>query len=143
LHAKRFLLLLVPVALIIGVGCASSDTPSKAEYISQADAICRDADKALNQKIQETFGAKPPTPEQINAFSAKEAIPNLEDQLAALRALTPPEGDEETTTEIYDALEEGIAQLKEDPTVEEAPAAFQVANKQAREFGLVACGAGT
>jgi hypothetical protein len=137
---KRFLLLLLPVALIVGAGCGGDDSPSKEEYIAQADAICRDADEALNQEIQESFGNKPPTQQQIAAFSESNAIPNLEGQLADLRALTPPEGEEQTLTGIYDTLEEAIAQIKEDPTADTAPPALEEARKQAKEFGLVVCG---
>jgi hypothetical protein len=140
LDFKRFLLLLLPVALLVGAGCGGDDAPSKDEYIAQADAICRDADEALNEEIQEAFGTKPPTQQQILAFSESNAIPNLEDQLADLRALTPPEGEEETVTQIYDTLEEAIAQIKEDPASDTAPPALEDATQQAKDFGLVVCG---
>jgi hypothetical protein len=140
LGLKRFLLLLLPVALLLGAGCGGDDSPSKDEYVAQADAVCRDADDALNQEIQEAFGAKPPTERQIVAFSESNAIPNLEGQLADLRALTPPEGEEETLTRIYDTLEEAIAQIKEDPASDTVPPALEEARKQAKEFGMVVCG---
>jgi hypothetical protein len=140
LNFERFLLLLLPVVVLVGTGCGGDDSPSKDEYIAQADSICRDADEALDKEIQEAFGTNPPTQQQIVAFSESNAIPNLEDQLADLRALTPPESEEETLARIYDTLEEAIAQIKEDPASDSVPPALEEAREQAKEFGLVVCG---
>jgi hypothetical protein len=124
-------------------GCGGddeSDAPTKAEYITQADEICQRGDDDLEVVIEETFGDQNPSQEQIVQFTEDEVIPNIESQLEDLRALTPPEGEEENVAAIYDALEQGLEELKQDPGTQDQPESIAEANRLAEEFGFEVCG---
>ncbi len=94
--------------------------------------------------IEETFGTEQPSREEIVEFTNDEAVPNLEVQLEELRALTPPEGDEETVNEIYDSLAAAVEEIADDPSaaIDQPPADFEKASRLAGEYGLEDCGGG-
>jgi hypothetical protein len=133
---------LLPMLLIAGavLGGCGSDTPSREEYIADADAICQQADADLETVAQDQFGTKPPNRQQLTQFTEDEVIPNIEAQLAELRELDPPEGEEEQVAEIYDTLEQALEEFKADPDIENPPAGIAEANRLAEEYGLEVCG---
>lgn len=133
--------LTVPMALLAACG---DDAPSQEEYVAQADEICREADEALDAEVTEAFGTDQPNEQQIIEFTGSAVVPNLEGQLDDLRALTPPEGDEETVEAIYSKLETAVGKIADDPSsaVGEAPPEFEEASSLAREYGMEKCGAG-
>ena len=126
-------------------GGGGSDAPTKAEYVQQADRICTQGDNAMSREAEQRFGdvQGEPSQAQIEEFANDIVIPNIEDQIAQLRELTPPEGDEETVNEIYDKADEAIADLKDDPrgVVEDDAGPFKEANQLAQDYGLKVCGA--
>jgi hypothetical protein len=136
-------LAVVPIALL-GFGCGGDDAPTQEEYVAQADEICKEADEALNVVIEDTFGTRQPNQQEIISFTGDEVIPNIEGQIEDLRALTPPEGDEETVNAIYDSLKAGIAAVADDPagSIQEAPPEIEEAGRLAREYGMEECGSG-
>ena len=56
-----------------------------------------------------------PADSEIRAFGTDVVIPRLREQLADLRALTPPAGDERSVAAVYDIAETGIDELEADP----------------------------
>ncbi len=115
-------------AALFGVGCSGDDAPTQEEYVAQADEICREADEALDAVIEDSFGTEQPSREEIAEFTTDEAVPNLEAQLEELRALTPPEGDEDTVNEIYDSLAVGSRRRSPTtplPPIDQPPADFE------------------
>ena len=145
MNAKNLCLLFVlPAVLLPGVACGGDDAPSQEEYVAQADEICRQADEALDAEVQERVGTEQPDQQQIVALTGELVVPNLEGQISDLRALTPPEGDEETVEEIYSTLETAVQQIADDPSaaIQQPPAEFEEASSMAREYGMEKCGAG-
>jgi hypothetical protein len=138
------LLVVLPAALLPGVGCGGDDAPSQEEYVAQADEICREADEALDAEVQERIGTKQPNQQQVVTLTGELVVPNLEGQISDLRALTPPEGDEETVEAIYATLETAVQKIADDPSIVtgEPPAEFEEASRLAREHGMEKCGAG-
>ena len=144
-----WLAVLVPAALLVGVGCGGGDTtssggdaPSKEEYVAQADDICREAEDALTAEIEESFSDQAPGRDEIGEFVKANAAANLEGQLSDLRALTPPEGDEETLASIYDTLEVAVGKIIEDPASISGPISQEIkdASQRALEYGMTKCG---
>lgn len=135
---------LLAASALIAVGCGGSDdsssdepAPTKAAYITDADAICA-ADTETISKLAADL------PNDINDPAVTDAITNdilpiYQEQLTELRDLTPPEGEEDTTAAIYDALEEGLNKVEEDPTLLGDTDTFADANEKASAFGLEAC----
>ena len=146
---KKLLAVLVPLVVLFSVfaiGCGSSDdssdsAPTKAEYITQADAICKEPGDELQATITSTIGNEQPTDAEIVSFTEDEIIPSLEGQLDDLRALTPPEADADSPDDIYNALEDSINTLKDDPAQSTNSDAFKEANDLANAYGMTECGA--
>ena len=117
------------------------EAPSKAEYIAQADQICRESNQEIEQAIEDAPATEAP-PEE---FITETMVPLFEQEFEQLRALTPPAGDEETVDRIYSAAEEGVAQIKEDASnfqqTGEA-AGLQEASGLAEDYGFKVCGQG-
>jgi hypothetical protein len=136
---------LIGGALIAGCGGGddSSSTEaalSKSAYLAQGNAICRKADAQLSAEAKKTFGNSSPSQAELSKFGTDTAIPIIEDELAQLRALPAPTGDEETVVAIFDAADDGLAKLKETPTlIVNGNEAFAKANKLAKSYGLTAC----
>jgi hypothetical protein len=124
-------------------GATGEAALSKKDWITQADGICRRDDRELSQQAEETFGDEAPTEEEIVDFAEEVALPQTREQLAELRALPAPEGDQEEVDEILTAAEEGLAELEDDPSQfadPEGPTAFDEANRLAQDYGLEICG---
>lgn len=136
---------LVLTVAVVAAGCGGSDSgpaPTQAEYITQADAICKAANDEIVAVAQDQFGSAQPTQQELATFASDTVVPNLQGQLDDLGALTPPEGDSETTSEIYASLEEAISALEADPVgaLNNNPD-LERATQLASEYGLVTCGA--
>ncbi len=151
--ATSLALLLAAGALIAGCGggggsdndtSASSTGPvTKDAYIKRGDQICAQGTLTIGQAGREQFGSSQPTQDQAVQFGQATVVPSLEDTLAKLRTLDPPPGDEAKTSAIYDALEQGIDQLKKNPDLFVASnqgGAFDRANRLAQAYGFTQCG---
>lgn len=154
---------LVGLALVLA-GCGGDDdeetttsaskqatTPvaavTKADYIAQADAICKaesDAGEAATNAAVEALGTASPTDEQLATIASDVVLPGLEKQLTALKALPNPEEGAEDVDAIYADLESAIGSAKEDPSIltagEGSENPFAGANEKAKAFGMQECG---
>jgi hypothetical protein len=128
---------------LVGIGCGGDDAPSKAEYIADADAICKQGEKEIEAAAEETFAQnQQPSDAEVVSFAEKTVVPNIQGQIDDLRDLTPPEGDEDTVNAIYDAAQDGLDQLEEDPVLLTGRGADPFAEVQgfAKDYGLEECG---
>jgi hypothetical protein len=136
--------------------------PSKRDYIVQADTICANSDQIIETEAEIRFKIdssdftvtpsgdivfKPgrrPTDAEIERFAKQVILPAFREQVADLRGLTPPAGDEATVTEVYDAAEAGIDRLQGDPAVFSDSAAVRrelsEAQSLGRRYGFFNCG---
>jgi hypothetical protein len=136
--------------------------PSKRDYIVQADTICADAEQRIESELEAGLGIsasdfrllpsgevvfKPgrrPSDERIRAFGEEVVTPTLREQLADLRALTPPRGDEGTVAEIYDQAQTGLGRLAADPALFNDQGAVRQslteARRLGRRYGFFECG---
>ena len=136
--------------------------PSKRDYIVQADTICANSDQIIETEAEIRFKIdssdftvtpsgdivfKPgrrPSDAEIERFATQVILPAFREQLADLRGLTPPAGDEVTVAEIYDAAEAGIGRLQGDPAIFSDSAAVRrelsEAQSLGRRYGFFNCG---
>lgn len=136
------------LATLVVVGCgggASSETAgaiTKAEFISQADAICAETNQAMEDKVQATFGggSQPGKAEQ-EAFVTETILPSIEGDLEKVRALPEPAGDEAAIDQFLSDAEKGVAEAKKDPEgfPKSAPS-LQKSSGEAAAYGLKVCG---
>lgn len=136
---------LLTVAGLFAAGCggdndsSSSDpAPTKAAYIVKADAICA-ADQSDFEAIVQDLPGDIEAPESQTAIT-EEIVPLFRDQIEQLRALTPPDGDEETTAAIYDAVDEATNLVEENPSALDQADLFDEADTLATDYGLKVCG---
>ena len=134
---------LLAATMLVAAGCggddSSEDAPTKAEYITQADEICANDQEEIQTAAADVSGE--PNDPATQEVVTNDVLPIYQDQLEELRGLTPPEGEEDATAGIYDALEEALAAIEEDPAAIGDPTTFADANEQAIDFGLEVCGA--
>jgi FtsZ-interacting cell division protein ZipA len=144
----------VAIAAIVA-GCGSSDDSAssltKAQFIAQADAIC----KAGNAEIEseaEAFEKKNNIDENEEPSTAQKAevsetilVPNVTNQAEEIRDLAAPSGDEDEISAMLDSLDEGVEEVEANPQApfeSKQPNPFGPANKIAEEYGLKVCGQG-
>ena len=153
--------------MLVGAACAGDEALSKDEYIAQGNAICEDTNARFEAISSEFYADLPEdsTPaEFVEVFAGfiDEVTAVTEGQLADLRDLAAPEGDEAMLAALYDDLEAVMGALNQladdaaagDPAAIErlasredpghgglrvAATAFDEVDKQAVEYGLTVC----
>ena len=133
-------------AATLAAGCGGSEEsgpapPTNEKFITEADTICATGLAQMQDAVRTTFGNEAPTEEEATAFTTTETVPMLTAQIADLKALTPPEGDEATVEAIWDAMEEGLGTIEDDPaSVLADPIPMVDALELARSYGFRSCG---
>jgi hypothetical protein len=117
---------------------ASAPALTKEQFIAQADAICAAGDKSINSAIKALGSTGQPSQADLQQF-ATVAVPTLQEEVDAIGALPPPGGDTDEVSAILDAVQNGVDQIKSDPSsIESDP--LQDASQLAQEYGLQECG---
>jgi hypothetical protein len=132
---------IVGIALIGCGGGGDDESLTKAEYVKEANAICR---KALNQKEKVIAEATEKLPDKVSASTKEkvvlEAFAPYEKATEELAELGKPEGQEEKAEALVEAMEDGAEKVKASPTtllVSDLP--VRKANKMAEDFGVDRC----
>jgi hypothetical protein len=146
---------LVLVSLVAGCGGDDDDsgegqssvpeTLTKRDYLVEGDRICAEGTAEIASQALDRYGEAQPSLDQINEFATEIVAPVLHEQADELRALPPPEGDEQEVAAIYDAVDAGADALEENPSLLTEPGtggAFDDANRLARRYGFSQCGSG-
>lgn len=116
---------------------------SKPEYLEAGDQICAEGTAEIARQALERYGESQPTLDQVDEFATEIVAPVLQEQVDSLRDLPPPGDDGDRVSKIYDAVDEGIAELREDPSLLSEPGtggAFDPANRLAQDYGFSQCG---
>lgn len=136
-------------------GQAGTDAPDssvrtsslgKAQFVKQANAICAREKRSLIEKTGAYLAQRESDGEPqavLVAKAAKEVLaPVVGEQVAALRKLGAPAGDEEEIEEMLVAQEEGAEQISEVETLEprkDPPESFAEAAEMFQAYGLTEC----
>jgi hypothetical protein len=136
----------------IAAGCGGGDedgetTPtaaalSKEEFLKQGNQICAASEKQIDAEAQKVFGNQQPSQSEVESFATKTAIPTLQFEIAGIEALPAPSGDEDQVNAIVSAAQQGLDELKADPsliTAEGQDDPFAEAKRLAKQYGLTAC----
>lgn len=109
-NSRSVAVLAVLAFALVGAACGGDAALTKDEYLAQANAICEAANAEFAAVSLEFANlpdasnpaefAEPLVAEYVGQFTAV-----LEEELAELRALAVPEGDEDLLASIYDDLE--------------------------------------
>ena len=130
---------------------SSTASLTKAQFIAQADAICKAGDAEIESEVQ-AFEKKNNIDENEEPSKAQKAevsetilVPNVTNQAEEIRDLTAPSGDEDEISAMLDSLDEGVEEVEANPQApfeSKQPNPFGPANKIAGEYGLKVCGQG-
>jgi hypothetical protein len=143
---NKYLSLLLPLtltAVLLMTGCGSDESaeaaPSKRQFLERADLICEEAGKE-QLGIATTYMRKHPGAEKAD-FVEPAAFPPLENEVEELKALDPPDGDEEEVTAFLEELEKDLEAAKKEPLsiLVAGNNPFGPANKRAHDYGFVDC----
>lgn len=140
---------LVVAASLATAGCGGEEPLSKAEYVKQADAICKDY-----AARQSKLGA-PKSVKDI-ARLAEQTRPLIEERLKKLRALAAPDDVKGSADEAYDLIDQQLPKIDELKAAAEANDAAKIqsiaasatkldtqARARTKAIGLKVCGAST
>ncbi len=125
----------------MGDGDGGGAAPTKEEFIAEADALCAEALDANATEFQELLAGNP-SDEEVADFVIEVGVPRTRAVLEDLMALTPPAGDEDTLQAVWDAVEDGNAELESEPsivTTQSAVSDYETADELAGEYGLDDC----
>jgi hypothetical protein len=138
------------VALVAGCGGGDETTDetvtlTKAEFIKQGDAICKQAGDQSEKEAEEFAEENGFTLEKANEEQLEEAVTevlvsNLRQQAEDLDALGAPEGDEEQVEEILVSLEGAADEIEEEPSIVFEEEVFDEPNELAQDYGFKVCG---
>jgi acetylornithine deacetylase/succinyl-diaminopimelate desuccinylase-like protein len=127
-------------------GCGSGDSkpptalPSKAEFVKQADALCKQTQEAVLGRVQ-AHVRKYPGSLNIHPEIARDKLilllarPEIQKEAHRLAALPAPKGDEEKIQAIVAALEAGIRKAEEDP-LSTVAGTYRKASQLATAYGI-------
>ncbi len=118
---------------------------TKSEFVAQGNAICEKGDKEIGAAAKKIFTqSQAPSQADQEKFVTDTVIPNIQGQIDAIAALSPPSGDEDQVQGIVDAAQSALDKAKADPSLitDEGSASdpFTEANKLADAYGLDKCG---
>jgi hypothetical protein len=117
---------------------SSASAPiSRAEFVAKANTICASADPTLaaeNAKLAATR----PSPAAIAAAVKGLYAPSVEAQIAGIKALGTPPGDQATVTRMLQLVEADLGKIKADPKLITTDVFGDFA-KVAHPYGLTAC----
>lgn len=134
----------VLVVVLVATGCGgSSDSPTKAEFVKQADAICAATD-ATQRKGLAAYQQKNPGSGSDEAGQGKAIVevglPPIRREVEELAALEAPSGDEEKIEALVAEIEKAIEKSEANPTLLlGAGNPFGRATQLATDYGFKAC----
>jgi hypothetical protein len=114
----------------------------KFDFLAEANRICQSTNARIEAAADDlAAGPRDPAPAQVRRVVIGVAIPALEAEVRAIRALGAPAGDEREVAAIIDATERGIAQIRADPAgvLDGPPPALREAGRLARAYGSAEC----
>jgi hypothetical protein len=158
--ARRIAPALLAVAIAFAaIGCGDDDEDSastttsseltKAQFIREANRICKQQDAKIERASQQFFADAPndkePPASEVAQFGKKTVFPAIQDEIDRIRALGAPEGDEDEVQKMLEAAESGLSKLEAEPDQLERGAiasSFEEFQKLASAYGLDECAAG-
>jgi hypothetical protein len=132
-------------------GSATTTTTAltKAEFIREANRICKKQDDKIERASQQFFADAPndqePPPSEVAQFGEKTVFPAIQDEIDRVEALGAPAGDEDEVKQMLDAAKSGLADLEAHPDQLEkggAASSFEEYQKLASAYGLDQCAGG-
>jgi hypothetical protein len=137
----RLALLALCVAAAIA-GCGGDDDDdgalTKAEFVDQANAICKDANAQIDAAAKDL--PQDASKAELEQFATETLLPNVQGQIDDVGALEPPSEDQDQITEFLDSAQAEVDRLEKDPLIIFSDEqTFEETNKLGRAYGLTEC----
>lgn len=118
---------------------ATTAAPARQAYLEQANAICGAADREVRKRLAALADQ---TVEALTDFVGAVFVPVWRQALAALRALTPPAGDEALLEELWADLEAHLDEIEAAPRafVDRESSLMAELGDRFDAYGLTSCG---
>ncbi|HEU4739483.1 MAG TPA: hypothetical protein VFS54_10445 [Solirubrobacterales bacterium] len=139
-------------ALVAGCGGGDETTDetvtlTKAEFIKQGDAICKESGDQSEKEAEEFaeengFTLEKASTEQLEEAVAEVLVSTLRQQADEISALGAPEGDEDQVEEIIASLESATDEIEDEPKLVFEEKVFDKPNELAQDYGFKVCGEG-
>jgi hypothetical protein len=132
------------ISLIVGCGGGGEETISKAEFIEQADAICKKSTKersdAFTKLLNQYDDGNPPQAE-LDQLIENDTVPAFKKQREAIAELPSPDEGEEEIEQMLVLLDEAIAKVEAEPdeAINRAAGWFADYEQAAVDFGFKEC----
>lgn len=132
-------------AALPAAGCGGSDDDelTKAEFITQADAICKKAHDQFEKDFNQAFADnQQPSQAELNKFAESTLVPGVQGEIDDISELNPPSADEGQVNAIIEAVQAGANKIKADPGVLSPKVKFDPQKKGhqlAGEYGMKEC----
>jgi Na+-transporting NADH:ubiquinone oxidoreductase subunit NqrF len=125
-------------SMLCGCGGSSGSQDSKAQFIAQADAICKKTDKeqipALREALKKVAGGSKAEEEEAVTVAGLRTVREEAEKLGRLEA--PSEAEAEVAAFVKE-LERAVTKAEEAP--KQATSAFVEVEKEGADFGFKAC----
>jgi hypothetical protein len=142
-------------AVLAIAGCGGDDETTTSEtvsttggfslsqdaFVDQANALCQAGNRSIAKAANATFTGQKPSQAQLEAY-AKVAVPAIQTQIDAIRALPAPEELQDQVKDFLDTAQDDLDKVKADPSLFAAGDTdpFANTNQAASELGLDECG---
>lgn len=132
----RVLVVIAALPAASAAGCGGDGekpAPTKKEFIAQAKAVCRAAERDLKAGGA-TIYTGDGVDEEERAVVKEKVVPIFRRQVDELRKLTPPRGDEQTIEKALSAAERDLDDLVKDPST--VPKGWQEFIRGLKRYGM-------
>ena len=120
-----------------------SQPQTKVEFLREADRICFSTEQQIEAAADDLLAERGGVdPAEVERVALEIAVPALETEVRAIRAIPVPDGDQVEVEAILAATEEGIAEIEADPRAlsDGPPPSLRKAERLARSYGSQQCG---
>lgn len=133
-------------AVLIFAGCGGGDDETtaltKAEFVKQANAICKEAEKERLSLFKQVVATVDPdgTKQERDKALREVIVEPYEGAAQEIESLGAPSGDEAKISALVDAMEASLRKVEKNPRlVGRTNIQFAEPNKLANEYGLTDC----
>jgi hypothetical protein len=125
-------------------GTEAAGSLTKAEYVKQGNEACKEIQEKVGKEFEafikkQNLEEVAPTQAESAKIIGRFAIPAMEEQIDALRAIPAPSGDEEQVKLIIARQEESLKKMKKEPLFRTSGGPYEELNKPASDYGLTEC----
>lgn len=132
------------MSLVLAACGGGGQALSRPSYVEKGSAICAGSRERIDGAVTSAFPQQGsiPSADAVADFATKTVAPTIQREVDRLRDLEPPSGDKDRIDEMLKAGQDGVDQVREDPTVilSRAGNAFGLYRELSSSYGLKDCG---